>query len=239
MNRNLLIYRDAEALTNAATDYITALAVESQALRGQFTVALAGGKTPQSVYTRLARVGTEAGIDWSRVFFFWGDERCVPPEHPESNYGMARRTFLEAIAVPKGNVYRIPGELPPEMAAMTYERTLRQFFGPIPRFDLVLLGMGADGHTASLFPNTPAIHEPDRWVMAVKGAKPEMTRVTLTPVALNAAAHGVILISGNQKAERLRQVFNGPYLPDLLPVQTIHTAGSLLWFVDAEAAARL
>ncbi len=239
MNRNLLIYRDMEALTNAATDYITALAVESQALRGQFTMALSGGKSPQAIYARLARVGTEAGIDWSRVFFFWGDERCVPPEHPESNYGMARRTFLEEIPVPKGNVHRIPGELPPEMAAMVYERTLRQFFGQIPRFDLVLLGMGDDGHTASLFPNTPVIHEADRWVMSVKVPKLGVARVTLTPVAFNAAAHGVMLISGPQKAERLRQVFNGPYMPDLLPVQTIHTAGSLLWFVDAEAAARL
>jgi 6-phosphogluconolactonase len=179
-------------------------------------------------------------VDWARVHVFWGDERCVPPDHPESNYRLAREALLDHVPLPPANVHRIPTEQEPVQAAADYEQTLRRFFGPgsVPRFDLVLLGLGTDGHTASLFPGTPAVHEYERWVVAHYVSSLPAWRVTLTPAVLNAADQVTFLVAGEEKAGALKQVLAGPYQPDVLPAQVVRPAGgSLLWLVD-DAAAR-
>jgi len=215
-------------------------------------VALAGGSTPRATYALLATEEFAARVDWPRVHVFWGDERCVPPDHPGSNYRMAREALLDHVPLPARNVHPIHGEISPEEAAADYERTLRAFFAwnsggrgsrdgaPIPRFDLVLLGMGENGHTASLFPSTAALHEQTRWVVAHYVENLEAWRVTLTPIVINAAANVTFIVSGAGKAERLQQVLRGPCRPDLLPAQLIRpTDGRLVWVVDAAAAALL
>jgi 6-phosphogluconolactonase len=283
-------YPDSDRLAHAAAEHFVTLTAEAIAAHGQFVVALSGGSTPRAAYALLAteefaaRPSTESilskaeglrtGVDWSRVHIFWGDERCVPPDHPDSNYRMVRETLLDHIPLPARNVHRIRGEIKPEEAAADYERTLRSFFAqqpkrhccatgeketrvlPIPsvvspsarlrtgavepRFDLVLLGMGQDGHTASLFPGTAALHEGARWVVAHYVDKLSAWRITLTPVVFNAAAHITFIVSGAGKAERLREVLAGPYQPDVLPAQIVRpTDGRLLWLVDAAAAAHL
>jgi len=200
-------------------------------------VALSGGSTPRATYTLLASDEFAARVDWPRVHVLWGDERCVPPDHPESNYRMARETLLDKIPIPAENVYRIRGELPPDQAATAYQAELEAILGTIGRFDLILLGMGEDGHTASLFPGTAAIHEQTRWVVAHYVDKLSAWRVTLTPVVINAAARVTFLVSGAGKAERLREVLDGPHQPDVLPAQIVRpTGGRLLWLADAAAA---
>jgi 6-phosphogluconolactonase len=151
-------------------------------------VALAGGSTPRAAYALLATEEFAARVDWSRVHVLWGDERCVPPDDPDSNYRMAREALLDKIPIPTENVHRIRGELPPDEAAAAYQAELEAVLGAGGRFDLVLLGMGVDGHTASLFPGTAALHEGERWVVAAFVDKLSAWRVTLTPVVLNAAA---------------------------------------------------
>jgi 6-phosphogluconolactonase len=245
------VYPDAVSLARAAAEYFVALAVEAMAARGRFVVALSGGSTPRATYALLA-AEFATSVDWSHVYVFWGDERCVPPDHPDSNYRMACEVLLDQVPLSARNVHRIHGEIHPEEAAADYERMLRLFFTqqprgketgserPIPRFDLVLLGMGEDGHTASLFPGTAVLHEGTRWVVAHYVGKLSAWRVTLTSVAINAAARVVFIVSGAGKAERLRQVLAGPYRPDILPAQLIRPdGGHLLWLVDAAAAALL
>jgi len=243
--REVRVHPDAASLAQAAAEHFATLAAEAIADRGRFAVALAGGSTPRATYALLATDAFAARVDWPRVHVFWGDARCVPPDHPDSNYRMARETLLDHVPLPAGNVHRIPCEREPEQAAAAYERTLRAFFarhpeGPIPRFDLVLLGMGNDGHIASLFPGTAALHEQTRWVMAHYVDKLRAWRLTLTPIAINAAANVIFIVSGAGKAERLRQVLAGPYQPDLLPAQIVRPdSGRLLWLVDAAAAVHL
>ena len=239
------VYPDGASLARAAAEHFATLATEALAARGRFAVALSGGSTPHPTYALLASPEFAGRVDWPRVHVFWGDERGVPPDHPDSNYRMAREALLDHVPLPAHNVHRIHGEMEPQQAAAGYEHTLRAFFAqhpgrPSPRFDLILLGMGDDGHTASLFPGTAALHEGARWVVAHYVHKLRVWRVTLTPVAINAAAHVTFLVSGAGKAERLRQVLNGPYQPDVLPVQIVRpTDGRLLWLADAAAAAQL
>ncbi len=246
------VYPDAVSLARAAVEHFVALAAEAISTRGRFAVALAGGSTPRATYRLLAADEFAARVDWRHVHVFWGDERCVPPDHPDSNYRMARQTLLDAVPLPADNVHRIQGEMEPTRAAAQYERTLRAFFSSSAggrdagneetpaRFDLVLLGMGGDGHTASLFPGTMAIGEQTRWVVAHHVEKLSAWRVTLTPVAINAAANVTFLVSGAGKAERLQQVLAGPYRPDVLPAQIVRPGrGRLRWLVDAAAAALL
>jgi len=245
MMTNVSVYPDAASLAHAAAELFAKLAGDAIRTSGRFAVALAGGSTPRGVYTLLASDPFASRVNWPRVHVFWGDERCVPPGHPESNYRMARETLLDHVPIPPANVHRIPCEQEPTRAAAAYERTLWKFFavspeGGPPRFDLILLGMGDDGHTASLFPGTTALHERRRWVVAHYVEKLQAWRVTLTPVVLNAAAHVIFLVSGAGKAARLRQVLRGPYQPDVLPAQIVQPAtGRLVWLVDAEAAAHL
>jgi 6-phosphogluconolactonase len=237
----------ADALARAAADHLTAVARRAIAARGRFTVALAGGATPRPVYRRLAEADPPC-IDWRRVHVFWGDERCVPPDDPRSNYRMAREALLDAVPVPAEQVHRIHGEEPPAQAAAAYEAVLRSTFAspgaavdapPASGFDLVLLGLGDDGHTASLFPGRSAVVERVRWVVAQR-VEAAMWRVTLTPVVINAAANVTFLVSGAGKAHRLHEVLHGPRRPVVLPAQAIRPVrGRVRWMVDAAAAAGL
>jgi 6-phosphogluconolactonase len=213
--------------------------------RGRFTFVLSGGSTPRALYQLLASDKFVSRIDWTRVEFFWGDERCVPPDHPESNYRMACESLLDRIHADSGRVHRMRGEDPPERAAADYETKLHGFFGvaaggPPPAFDLVLLGMGGDGHTASLFPGTAALEERGLWVVSNRAGPNGMPRLTLTFPVLNAAASAVFLVSGAEKAERVRQVLEHGPGADALPASRIKPVrGQLEWMLDSAAASQL
>lgn len=212
--------------------------------RGRFLLTLSGGSTPEPLYELLATPAFAARIEWPRVHLFWGDERCVPPDHPDSNYRMAREALIDHVPLPPANVHRIHGEDAPAEAAVAYEDLLRGFFGngeipPNTSFDLVLLGMGPDGHTGSLFAGSAATRETHRWVVASPGPQPESWRVTLTPVLLNAADDVTFIVTGAEKAEHLKDVLENR-LAEPLPAQLIRPKhGALHWMIDAAAASRL
>jgi len=216
--------------------------------RGFCGVALAGGSTPRGLYGRLAAGGGAAGappVPWDRVHLFWGDERHVPPEHPESNYRMALDSLLSKVPVPPANIHRIRAEEPDaRRAAVEYEQELRAFFrlesDQTPRFDLVLLGMGEDGHTASLFPGSEALRDTSHLVAAPRVETLSSCRITLTPRVFNNAACVMFLVTGSGKARTLRDVLEGEYEPDRLPAQIIRPLqGDLLWIVDRAAGSLL
>jgi 6-phosphogluconolactonase len=225
------VYPDAAALARAAAEHFVTLAARAAAARGLFTVALAGGSTPWATYALLATDAFAARVDWSRVYAFWGDERCVPPDHPESNYRMARQALLDHVPIPVPNIHRIRGELPPDQAAAAYRAELDAILGPGGRFDLILLGMGSDGHTASLFPGTKALEERGRWVAANFVEKLDAWRVTLTLPAINATRQVTFLVSGADKAGTLARVRAG----DPLPAGLVRPAeGELTWLVESD-----
>lgn len=229
------------AVARAAAERIVALAAAAIAGRGRFSMALAGGGTPEATYSLLASDEFAARVDWPRVHVFWGDERCVPPDDPGSNFRMADAALLSQVPIPVGNVHRMCGELEPQAAAEDYAGELRAFFAtPWPRFDLILLGMGNDGHTASLFPGSAALRETGRPVVSVTAHYQDRPacRVTLTPRAINEAREVLFLVTDAAKAEILRAVLEGPKGP--YPAQQIHpTSGQLTWLVDAAAASEL
>jgi 6-phosphogluconolactonase len=244
---DIRVFPDSAGLAQAAAERVVSLAAEAISARGRFSIGLSGGSTPRALYALLASDGM-ARIDWRHVHLFWSDERCVAPDHSQSNYRMARETLLDRIALPDGNVHRMRGEIDPSQAAAAYEQELHAFFRepagqqrlPQPRFDLLLLGMGNDGHTASLFPGTPALREHLRWVVENRVEKLDAWRITLTPVAINAAAAVVFLVTGEDKAVTLRAVLKGPRQPEKYPAQLVHPDhGDLTWMVDAAAAAQL
>jgi len=234
-------YPDATSLARAAAEHFVTLAAEAIAARGRFAVALSGGSTPYVTYTLVASDEFAARVDWPRVHVFWGDERCVPPDHPESNFRLAEEALLSRVPIPPDNVHRVRGELEPEVAAQAYAAELRTFFGAQwPRFDLVLLGMGDDGHTASLFPGSAALHETARSVVAVTAHYQDRPayRVTLTTPAINAAWRVLFLIAGVSKADIVQAVLEGP--DGRFPAQEIcPTSGHLTWLMDAAAASKL
>ena len=242
--REVECFSDRGEMVRMEAERIVARARDSIGQRVRFLLCLAGGSTPKPLYELLATPPFATRIDWPRVHVFWGDERCVPPDHPESNYRMAREALLDHVQLPGTNVHRIRGEDEPSKAAAAYEELLATFFGsreilPQASFDLVLLGMGADGHTASLFPGSAAARETRRWVVASPGPQPGHWRVSLTPVLLNTAEDVTFLVSGANKADRLKDVLEDRG-PDLLPAQLIRpTHGALHWVVDTAAAARL
>jgi 6-phosphogluconolactonase len=237
------ILEDAESLAGFAADQLIQVAKDSIPARGWFTIGLAGGSTPRLLYALLTQPARIAQIDWSRVQVFWGDERCVPPDDTESNYLMARQALLDHVPLPAENVHRIFGELAPEQAARKVELELRQVFPgmTLPRFDLVLLGLGEDGHTASLFPGSPALDETGRWVVPVEHAVPPaplVTRISLTLPVINSADYVLFLVSGLGKAGILSRVLQNFHRSDLLPAQRVQPDhGRLLWAVDSMAAA--
>ncbi len=244
----LRIVPSAEDLASAAAEECLRLALEAVAARGHFSIALAGGSTPKRLYALLAG-GHEnffrERFPWEKTHFFWGDERHVPPDHPDSNYRMAFETMLSKVPVPPSNLHRIEGETPDaSKAAENYEQDLVQHFhlsrGAWPQFDLVLLGLGPDGHTASLFPATEVLDETARLAAALWVPKFHASRITLTAPLLSHASHILFLVSGKDKSEALREVLRGEFQPHRFPAQLIQPVqGSLQWLADREAASLL
>lgn len=233
-------FPDLVKLSRAAAEFFVTVAKDAIEDRERFTTALSGGSTPESLYALLGSDAYAARLDWSKVHIFWGDERCVPPDHLDSNYRMARQALLDNVPIPPSNVYRIRGELKPDEAAADYESQLRSFFGGEPRFDLVLLGMGADGHTASLFPRSTALEAGEALVVATYVDELRVWRVTLTANAINSAANVVFLVAGKSKAERVKQAIEGDANPRDLPARLIAPKnGKLIWLIDEEAASLL
>ena len=234
------IYADGADLAAAAAGHFVAQAAEAIGARGRFLVALSGASTPLATYDLLASDGFARRVDWPCVHVFWGDERCVPPDDPASNYGQARAALLEHVPIPEENVHRVKGEQPPEKAAGLYEEELRSVLRADGRLDLALMGIGTDGHTASLFPGTAALDERERWVAAVFADSVDAWRVTLTPPVLTAARQVTFLVSGAAKAEALKAVLEGRPEPHLLPATLFRACGTpVLWLVDSDAAASL
>ncbi len=241
------IYKDAEALSAEAAEEFIRCATQSIAARGRFAVALAGGETPRSLYSLLASPDKRDRVDWARTHVFWGDERCVSPTSEDSNYRMAHDALLSKVSTPPQNIHRIEAERADvDTAARDYETQLQTFFGltegDAPRFDLILLGMGRDGHTASLFPGSDALEERHRLAVATQNAEQQMRRITLTLPVLNNARGCVFLVSGKDKAETLREVLQPQTVNSAatLPAQLVKPErGRLLWLVDEAAACLL
>lgn len=240
----IIVAEDAAALAETAAQAIVELAIEAVNLRGRFTVALAGGSTPSATYEQLARPPLRDRMPWSRTWVFFGDERGVGPDHPDSNYRMANESLLAKVPVPSAQIARIGGEAAdPEAAASEYARRLGEVFeckrGELPRFDLVLLGMGVDGHTGSLFPGSPVLKEVFRPVAAVHAAAASIPqRITFTFPLINAAAQVMFLVAGAEKAKVLKAVLGEP--TSALPAAMVRpTNGRLVWLVDRPAASLL
>ncbi|MDT5158434.1 MAG: 6-phosphogluconolactonase [Acidobacteriota bacterium] len=236
------VFDSAEEVARAAARRIVELAKESIDTRGVFSLTLSGGSTPRSIYELLAGEEFRDRVDWPNVHIFFGDERTVAPDHADSNYRMANETLLSRVPIPAENLHRIEGVGDAAANASDYESEMRGFFGDAvwPRLDLVMLGMGDDGHTASLFPGTNALEEQLKWVVANWVEKFDTWRITLSAPALNGARHILFLVTGAGKAERLREVLKGERDPSRLPSQLIQPPdGTLEWYVDRAAAVRL
>jgi 6-phosphogluconolactonase len=233
-----------QELFEAAAEEVLRAAKEAIAQRGRFTIVLSGGSTPKSLFNLLA-TNARTVFPWDHTFFFWGDERHVPPTDPDSNYRMAEEAMLSKIPVPAGNVFRFAAENPDAAAvAEAYEQTLRKFFqlgpGQIPAFDLILLGMGPDGHTASLFPGSPGLQEKTRLVIANWVEKLKASRLTLTLPVLNAARCVAFLVSGTDKAPALHAVLESDVAGEQYPSKLIRPVdGKLIWLIDRAAASQL
>ena len=244
--REIKIVADSKELCQTAAEVILASVAATLHKKEFFTIALSGGSTPKGLFTLLAGdAALQDQIPWSKIHFFWGDERHVPPDHPQSNYRMAREAMLSKAPVPDRNIHRVRAEEPDAgTAAAEYEQEIRTFFkletGQLPCFDCVLQGMGPDGHTASLFPGTAALHETQRLVVANYVEKLQTHRITMTAAVLNNAAMIIFLVGGKEKAETLQRVLEGDPQPDLFPSQLIQPShGQLLWLVERSAATRL
>ncbi len=239
---NIRILKNDEEVARAAANCFVDIALSSISALGRFSVVLAGGSTPQRTHKLLATEEYRNRIAWPKVHIFFGDERCVPPTDATSNYRMADEAMISLLPIPRQNIHRMAGEGDAVANASLYESDLQTFFdeAPWPRFDLVLLGMGDDGHTASLFPGTRALSEREAWVLANWVQKLNAYRITLTPPAINHAANVLFLVTGAGKSKSLLQVLRGARDPQKLPAQLIQPMdGSLLWLVDEAAAGDL
>jgi 6-phosphogluconolactonase len=230
------VFEDAEALARNAAEWLCSLA---QASNRAFAVSLSGGSTPRRLYECLAAPDIASRFPWSRAHWFWGDERFVPHDHPDSNYRMAREAFLSRVPVPPDNIHAVPTVgSSPDQAAAAYETMLKRFYGADalvrdrPLFDVTLLGIGEDGHTASLFPGQPALQETRRWVVAVIGAKAE-ARITLTYPALDSSRDLAFVATGREKREVLARAQDGDRS---IPSGAVRPVGRLHWFMDRVAA---
>lgn len=235
------IFKDLDELSRAAAEMFVDLVNQSIAAHGRFSLALSGGQTPRQLYGILAEAPFRERIHWQAVHIFWGDERCVPANDPRSNALMAQEALLNHVPVPSSQIHSVQGDLLPAQAAEQYEAKLRDFFGEQPPvFDLILLGLGDNGHTASLFPHTPVLDEKKRWVAEVYVAEQEMYRVTFTAPLINQAHQVIFLVSGAEKALALREVLEGAYRPQQYPAQLICPASSHpIWLVDKAAGHKL
>ncbi|MDD5558542.1 6-phosphogluconolactonase [Candidatus Methylomirabilis sp.] len=243
---DLLVVADQAAIAQEAAKRVVAIAQEAVARCGRFTVALAGGSTPKRLYSLLADEPYRTRLPWRETHLFWGDERAVPPEHPESNFGMAKESLLSRVPIPANQVHRMQAERADlDEAAGEYQAEIAKTFAAQPSdkppaFDLILLGLGPDGHTASLFPYTRALREISRWVAPNYIPTLKANRLTFTTSILNRATTILFLVSGIEKAAALQVVLEGPPAPERLPAQLIRPiAGRLVWLVDQAAASRL
>ncbi|WJW68110.1 6-phosphogluconolactonase [Candidatus Chlorohelix allophototropha] len=244
-------FENLAELSKAAAERLAVYSADCIAQQGRFTIALAGGNTPRELYKILAQPPIREQIDWFNTYLFFGDERCVPPNHPDSNYRMVQENLLDFVGIPFANIFRMEGEnLDPEAAATNYANLLQEFFelesgdGPspenFPKFDLILLGMGPDGHTASLFPGTSALQERGHPVAANFVPKLNANRLTLTAPTINRAEQVWFLVVGEDKAPTLKRVLEGDYQPQTLPSQLVKpNGGRVYWFVDRAAASQL
>ena len=239
------ILPDAEALALRAADLFALAAQEAAAARGRFAAALSGGETPRALYRLLARQQFSQKVPWRRVQLYWGDERCVPPDDVASNYGMAREAFIKHVPLPEANVHRVHGEEVPDKAALAYEKELRALAAlerpqsELPVFDLVLLGLGGDGHTASLFPHSDALTVEEHFAVATE-APDGSPRVSVTYPVINAARRVWFLVSGAEKAGMVAEVLEGLRVPEAVPAQGVRPVhGQLTWLLDEAAAAEL
>jgi 6-phosphogluconolactonase len=230
---------DGAALAEQAATLFVERARLAVAEHGRFSVALAGGRTPVPTYQRLAHPDIRDQVPWNQVHVFWGDERCVPPDDSRSNEGMVRHTLLSLVPVPESHVHPVRCAGDPEAAANDYEETLRAHFGETPRFDLVLLGLGMDGHTASLFPGTAVLRERKRWAAPVRPASKRLTRVTLTLPVLEQAACAAFLVSGGAKAAIVQRALQPGDSDGGIPARRVRPAGRVHWLLDSAAAAQL
>jgi 6-phosphogluconolactonase len=230
-------YKDYEALSRATAEFFAEQAERTLKEGDRFSVVLSGGSTPRRTYELLAKAPFRDRVAWPRVHVFWGDERCVPADDPRSNWRMARETLLDHVPIPPGHIYPILCSQSPESGAREYEAKLRSYFaGGAARFDLVFLGLGENGHTASLFPGTPVLKERKRWVSEVYVAEQDLYRVTLTAPVIKGAAVVVFLVSGKAKANVLKEVLEGTQDPLRLPAQLVYPGnGEIYWFIDQEA----
>lgn len=235
------VYPDLESLSQAAAALVVEQANLAAAARGRFSMALSGGSTPRRTYALLAQKPFKDQAPWHRMHIFWGDERCVPLYDPQSNARMAKAAWLDHVPIPASQIHSIDCAETPAEAARKYEAQLRQFFAGRPaRLDLVFLGLGGDGHTASLFPGTPVLQETERWAAEVYVAEQDLYRVTLTAPLLNQAAQVVFLVAGAGKAQVLWEILQGPRDPERLPAQLIQPqTGEILWLLDLNAAAQV
>jgi len=244
---NLSVLPDADALARLAAKQFVELARESILARGRFMVALSGGSTPRRLFNCLAAAPFRDQVDWFRVEVFWGDERGVPPDHPDSNFHMAAAALLDRVPIQGRNIHRIPAErIDRPSAARDYQLEIARAFevdgaGQPPPFDLVLLGMGSDGHTASLFPGDAALREGRRWAVSVEAPqRPPPSRITLTAPILNRAREIRVLVAGSDKAATLRAVLTGPHEPERTPIQLVRPEnGRMIWLADEAAASLL
>jgi len=239
MKMETRVFPDIDALSRVALEELLRVMQDAIKQRGRFVIALSGGHTPAKLYTLWAHA-ENYGVEtpWDRVHLFWGDERYVPQDDPLNNYRMTRETLIEHVAIPAANVHPVPTNLPtPEKAAEAYETELRRFFGGnAPAFDLQLLGLGVEGHTASIFPDSPALEEKQRWVMAVEAPAKPVRRLTMTPVVLNEARNTFFLVAGADKRQILAALRSEPESKaSQYPAALIRPAGRTLWFLDQAA----
>ncbi len=244
MTCRLEILRDERCAAERAASLLTATLAAAIRERGWASIALAGGRTPRLLYELLAHPPYRDAVAWEHVEWFWGDERMVPPEHEESNYRLAAETLLATLPVPPDHIHRVLTELEPEEAAAAYEATIRAVFemseDEVPHFDLILLGMGQDGHIASLFPHTPALEEMRRLVVANPVPQLSATRITMTPVLLQAARSIMVLVTGSEKAQTIRRALEDTLAPMEIPAHLLaRVQGDVLWILDRAAASQL
>jgi 6-phosphogluconolactonase len=247
MKPEIHTYPNLSALSRAAAEYICEIAQGAVKERGIFTLVLSGGTTPRLLYEELTKEPFASRVDWQHTHLFWGDERCVPSDNPDSNFSLAFQTLISRVDVPPANIHRIPASTGPAKAvAKEYEKALREFFQAagesdssrsFPSFDLILLGMGGDGHTASLFPGDAALEERTSWVVAVEGSSgsPPVPRITLTFPVINEAKCVLFLISGSHKLKVLQKILNNPHTATY-PAARVQPSGKLLWFIDEWSA---
>jgi len=231
-------------LAETAAEYFAEYARQEISAKGSFSVALAGGSTPQLLYECLASDPFKEKIDWNAVHVFWSDERYVPADHQDSNYLMARRAILENVAIPDNQIHRFQTELTPELAAEMYEDIIREKIPlsktGIPRFDLILLGIGSDGHTASLFPNTEALKENQRLVISNRISSQQVERLTFAVTLINTASRILILAAGKGKSRIIQKLFETHLGESIFPVQLVKPlSGNIIWLLDSEAAGRI